>query len=65
VHLRCHGTGSKPASIYMYALLDTLLLISKTRDTRVRMSGESSSGKGFGIGRKEGTSNCLGGISWA
>jgi hypothetical protein len=42
--------GSKPTSIYMYALL----LTSKTKDTRVKMSGGSFSGKGFGTGRGKG-----------
>jgi hypothetical protein len=50
VHLRCHRMGSKPTSIYMYALL----LTSKTKDTRVKMSGGSFSGKGFGTGRGKG-----------
>jgi hypothetical protein len=38
----------------MYVLLDALLLTSKTRDTGVRMSEESSSEKGFNTGRKKG-----------
>jgi hypothetical protein len=35
-------------------LLDALFLTSKIRDTGVRMSGGSSSGKGFGTGRGKG-----------
>jgi hypothetical protein len=38
----------------MYTLLDVLFLTSKIRDTAVRMSGGSSSGKGFGTGRGKG-----------
>jgi hypothetical protein len=54
VHLRRHISGCKPASVYMYTLLDALFLTSKTRDIVVRMSGGSSSGKGFGSVRGKG-----------
>jgi hypothetical protein len=60
--------GSKPASVYIYALLDALVLTSKTRDTGVSMSGGSSTGKGFNTGRgkeEERDLPCPGVISWA
>jgi hypothetical protein len=54
VHLQRHVSCCKPASVYMYALLDALLLTSKTRDTEVRMSGGSSCEKSFSTGRGKG-----------